>query len=33
VKDKKQIMLTVKRGKNNRFILLLPEEKKEQAQP
>jgi len=27
VKDKKQIMLTVKRGKNNRFILLLPEQK------
>ncbi|HEX7400593.1 MAG TPA: trypsin-like peptidase domain-containing protein [candidate division Zixibacteria bacterium] len=33
VKDKKQIMLTVKRGKNSRFILLSPEEKKEQAQP
>ena len=39
VKDKKQIMLTVKRGKNNRFILLLPEQKsagsigKEPAEP
>ena len=27
VKDKKRIMLTVKRGKNNRFILLSPEQK------
>ena len=33
VKDKKEIMLTVKRGKNNRFILLSPEEKKEQTEP
>ncbi len=31
VKEKKEIMLTVKRGKNNRFILLSPEEKKEQT--
>lgn len=33
VKDKKQIMLTVKRGKNKRFVLLLPDQKKEQAEP
>jgi serine protease Do len=30
VKDEKQIMLTVKRGKNKRFVLLLPEEQKEE---
>ena len=28
VKDEKQIMLTVKRGKSKRFVLLLPEEEK-----
>jgi serine protease Do len=39
VKDKKQIMLTVQRGKNKRYILLLPEQKsagsvgKEQTKP
>jgi serine protease Do len=39
VKDKKQIMLTVQRGKNKRFVLLLPDQKsagsigKEQTQP
>ncbi|MCK4224776.1 MAG: trypsin-like peptidase domain-containing protein [candidate division Zixibacteria bacterium] len=39
VKERKQIMLTVKRGKNKRFVLLLPEEKststerKEEAKP
>jgi serine protease Do len=30
VKDEKQIMLTVKRGKTQRFILLLPEEEKKE---
>lgn len=33
VKDRKQILLTVKRGKNKRFILLLPDQKKEQTEP
>ncbi len=33
VKDKKQIMLTVKRGKNKRFVLLLPGQKKELPEP
>lgn len=32
-KDKKQIMLTVQRGKNKRFVLLLPDQKKEQTEP
>ncbi len=31
VKDEKQIMLTVKRGKAKRFVLLLPEEEKEET--
>lgn len=31
VKDRTEIMLTIKRGKNNRFILLLP--KKEEGEP
>ncbi|KPK77531.1 MAG: hypothetical protein AMJ89_02280, partial [candidate division Zixibacteria bacterium SM23_73] len=30
VKDEKQIMLTVKRGKSKRFVLLLPEEEKKE---
>lgn len=33
VKDRKQILLTVKRGKNKRFILFLPDQKKEQTEP
>jgi len=33
VKDRKQIMLTVKRGKNKRFVLLLPDKEKEQEKP
>ena len=33
VKDRKQILLTVKRGKNKRFILFLPDQKKEQDKP
>ncbi|MGB8656364.1 MAG: trypsin-like peptidase domain-containing protein [Candidatus Zixiibacteriota bacterium] len=33
VKDNKQIMLTVERGKNKRFVLLLPEQKKESIKP
>ena len=33
VKDGKQIMLTVKRGKNKRFVLLSPEQNKEQTEP
>jgi len=30
VKNEKQIMLTVKRGKNKQFVLLLPEEEKKE---
>jgi serine protease Do len=33
VKDKDQIMLTVKRGKENRFVLLLPEQKEKASTP
>jgi C-terminal processing protease CtpA/Prc len=33
LKDNKQIMLTVERGKNKRFVLLLPEQKKESIKP
>jgi serine protease Do len=33
VKDKEQIMLTVKRGKENRFVLLLPEKKEKASAP
>jgi serine protease Do len=33
VKDKEQIMLTVKRGKENRFVLLLPKQKEKAATP
>ncbi len=33
VKDRKQMMLTVKRGKNKRFVLFLPDKEKEQEKP
>jgi S1-C subfamily serine protease len=33
VKDKEQIMLTVMRGKNLRFVLLLPEQEEKEATP
>jgi serine protease Do len=33
VKENEQVMLTVKRGKNKRFVLLLPEQKEDRATP